>query len=168
MVAEGRRNRVYVSPTPEQEAIATQVQPPIFPETAIPEQALGFRIQLYGMNKHSDLFTTRQLLALTTFSDLIIEAREKIIADAVAAGLSNDSQGLAAGGTGAMAYADAVSTFLAFAVDRCADFNNSLCTWSPSNEKVMQSLRTPNHPHGVGLLRGQYPGRVGGRMGDLL
>jgi putative DNA methylase len=138
MVAEGRRNRVYVSPTPEQEASGTQVQHPIFPDTPIPEQALSFRVKLYGMNKHRDLFTARQLLALTTFSDLIIEAREKIIADAAAAGLSKDGQGFAAGGTGAAAYADAVSTFLAFAVDRCADFNCTLSRWKPSGEQHVQ------------------------------
>lgn len=138
MVAEGRRNRVYVSPTPEQEAIATQVQPPGFPETAIPEQALGFRVQLYGMNKHSDLFTARQLLALTTFSDLIVEAREIIMADALTAGLPNDSQRLAAGGTGAAAYAEAVATYLAFVVDWLADFNCALSRWKPSGEQQMQ------------------------------
>ncbi len=138
MVAEGRRNRVYVSPTQKQEAIATEVLPPIFPDTPIPEQALGFRVQLYGMNKHGDLFSPRQLLALTTFSDLIVEAREKIVTDAVATGLPNDGQGIATGGIGAAAYADAVSIFLAFAVDRCADFNCTLSRWKPSGEQHVQ------------------------------
>jgi putative DNA methylase len=137
VVAEGKRNRLYLSPTLEHESIATQLQAPVFPETALPEQALSFRVQLYGMNRHSDLFTTRQLLGLTTFSDLVIETREKIIADAMAVGWSQDGQTLAAGRTSVTAYADAINTFLAFAVDRSADFNNSLCRWSPSNEKVM-------------------------------
>src|SRR4029077_15134173 len=33
------------------------------------------------------------------------------------------------GGTGASAYADAVATYLAFAVDKMTDTNSTLCTW---------------------------------------
>ena len=37
------------------------------------------------MKTFADLFTSRQLLALTTFSDLVGEARERVHADAIAA-----------------------------------------------------------------------------------
>lgn len=85
IVAEGSSGRIYLPPTPEHEAVAAQAQPQNVPDTDLPEQALGFRVQLYGMAKHRDLFTLRQLTALTTFSDLVSEARERVRQDALAA-----------------------------------------------------------------------------------
>jgi putative DNA methylase len=98
---------------------------------------LSFRVQLYGMTKHRDLFTPRQLVALTTFSDLVAEAREQILADALAAALPDDIP-LRDGGRGGRGYAEAVSVYLAFAVDRSADFWGSLAFWAnqPKNEIV--------------------------------
>ena len=71
IVAEGERGRIYLSPTPEMEEIALSAQPHDVPETDLPQKALGFRIQEYGMTRWCDLFTSRQLVALTTFSDLV-------------------------------------------------------------------------------------------------
>ncbi len=90
VVAEGDRGRVYLSPTPAHESVALSAMPGDTPETDLPERALGFRVQQYGMTKWRDLFTDRQLVALTTFSDLVGEARERIRLDAVAAGLPDD------------------------------------------------------------------------------
>ena len=67
---------------------------------------------MYGMTNWGDLFTPRQLVALTTFSDLVQEARERVKRDALAAGLPDDGKRLDAGGTGATAYADAVAVYL--------------------------------------------------------
>ena len=74
IVAEGDRGRVYLEPTEEQAVIAQSAMPQDSPETDLPERALGFRVQEYGMRKWRDLFTDRQLVALTTFSDLAVEA----------------------------------------------------------------------------------------------
>ena len=74
----------------------------------------GFHRRLYGLKTYGDLFTPRQLVALTTFSDLVQEARERVKQDALAAGMTDDGLGLDAGGTGATAYADAVAVYLAF------------------------------------------------------
>ncbi|MCE5361256.1 MAG: DUF1156 domain-containing protein, partial [Acidithiobacillus sp.] len=137
IVAEGPRGRVYLTPTDEHEAIAQQARPEWRPETELPARALGFRIQEYGMTRWADLFTPRQLVALTTFSDLVIEAIAKVKADALAAGMPDDGRGLDAGGTGATAYTEAVGVYLAFAVDRCADFSNSCTRWVAGNQKVM-------------------------------
>ena len=84
IVAEGDRGRVYLTPTEEHNSIAGSAMPQDTPETDLPERALGFRVQEYGMTKWRDLFTDRQLVALTTFSDLVPEAREKILQDGVA------------------------------------------------------------------------------------
>jgi putative DNA methylase len=141
IVAEGDRGRVYLSPTPEQEDIAKHAQPIDPPETELPERALGFRIQEYGMKKWRDLFTERQLVALLTFSDLIVHVRKKIEEDAITSGMLNDGVGLEKSGVGATAYADAVSVYLAFAIDRLADYNSTISTWKPSGEQVMQTFK---------------------------
>ena len=86
IVAGGDRGRVYLEPTAEQEAIARSAIPLDTPESDLPERALGFRIQEYGMTKWRDLFTDRQLVALTTLSKLVSEARDRIRTDAVTAG----------------------------------------------------------------------------------
>ncbi|MEW6661557.1 MAG: DUF1156 domain-containing protein [Bacillota bacterium] len=129
MVADGKK-RVYLSPSTEQEEIALRVEAKGGPETDLPEQALGFRIQRYGISRHRQLFTSRQLLALTTFSELVGEARELVRRDAVAAGLLDDELPLEKGGSGAAAYADAVATYLAFAVDKSADQWSTICGWN--------------------------------------
>ena len=131
VVAEGSRGRVYLTPTAEQEALAAKAKPTWKPEVEFFQEALGFRVGNYGLTKWSDLFTPRQLMALTTFSDLVGEARERIHKDALAAELSATENGLDIGGTGATAYAEAVSVYLAFAVDKMADLGNSLCGWEP-------------------------------------
>ncbi len=118
IVADGHNGRVYLAPNEEHSSIARQAKPTEIPETFLPEQALGFRVQLYGMTRHSDLFTHRQLSALTTFSDLVQEAREKVLTDAQVVGMPVDSTSLNDNGVGATAYADAVATYLALAVDR--------------------------------------------------
>ena len=137
IVAEGVGGRIYLSPTCEHEAVAHAMQPEWSPDVEFFPKALGFRVGGYGMSKWSDLFTSRQLVALSTFSDLIAEAVDKIHEDAVAARVPDDGEPLYAGGTGAIAYAHAVAVFLAFAVDRCADFSNMCTRWVPGNQKTM-------------------------------
>ncbi|CAJ0709651.1 DUF1156 domain-containing protein [Ralstonia mannitolilytica] len=137
IVAEGARGRVYLPPMPEHEAVAREAQPEWKPETDLPDDPRNFWTLNYGLTKFGDLFTPRQLVALTTFSDLVGEAIERCRQDALAAGLDDDGIGLDAGGRGALAYGQAVGVYLAFAVDRCADFSNSCTRWVPGNQKVM-------------------------------
>src|SRR6185437_11083286 len=136
IVAEGDRGRVYLAPTPEHEAAAIKAKPGWKPDVEFFQQALGFRVGNYGMTKWSDLFTLRQLLALTTFSDLVAEAIKCIQRDAVTAGLPDDSKPLASGGTGATAYADALAVYLGFALDRVVDRHTSIATWDSSPSKL--------------------------------
>jgi len=83
VVAEGGRERLYLSPSDEQQAAAEVARPEDVPDQMLPEAALGFRVQNYGMTRWADLFTNRQLVAMTTFSDLVAEARERVLADAL-------------------------------------------------------------------------------------
>jgi putative DNA methylase len=137
IVAEGARGRIYLTPTSEAEEVAAQAKPSWKPEMELPDNPRDFKTPNYGLTTYGDLFTPRQMVALTTFSDLVWEVREQIFRDALAAGLSDDQSGFDVGGTGAQAYAGAVSVYLAFAVNRCADFNNSVTRWVPGNQKVM-------------------------------
>jgi len=141
IVAEGTRGRVYLSPMQAQASVPESVQSEWRPETPLPDNPRDFKTPNYGMKSYGDLFTPRQLVALTTFSDLVQEAREKVIADARATGLPDDGLGLAQGGSGATAYGDAVAVYLTFAVDRLADYNSSISTWKASGEQVMQTYK---------------------------
>ncbi len=129
IVAEGTRGRIYLAPTPEQEAIAQQAQPQWKPETAMPDNPRWFSPPLYGLKTYGDLFTPRQLVALTTFSDLVPEAIARIRADALAAGMADDGRGLDAGGNGATAYAEAVGVYLGFANNKVANIGSSIASW---------------------------------------
>ena len=87
-----------------------------------------------------DYFTHRQLVALTTFSDLVAEVRQKVLADALAAGMEAGAPRLADSGAGAQAYADAVATYLGLAVDKAADYWSSICSWHSSRELVRNTF----------------------------
>jgi len=136
IVAEGERGRVYLSPTEAIEAIATGAQPEWKPDCEMPKKHRNFQPPVYGMNNLGDIFTDRQLVALATLSDLVHEARERVKHDARAAGPHDDSSGLAAGGTGTAAYADALAVYLAFAVDKTTEGSTTLCTWSALPSKL--------------------------------
>jgi putative DNA methylase len=137
IVAEGQRQRVYLSPNKEHEEIARGATPKWQPDepVATPSHDVD-RLPMYGMYTWGDAFTPRQLVALTTFSELISEAREKIQRDAVAARMPDDSLPLSKGGTGASAYADAVATYLALGASKLSDYNSSLVIWSPTRDQA--------------------------------
>ncbi len=140
IVAEGTNGRIYVSPSQGHEDIILKLDPEGIPESYLPEQALGFRVQLYGMKKHRDLFTPRQLTALTTFSDLVTKARDKVYRDAVAAGYPDDGVGLEEGGSGARAYTEAICVYLAFGVNRLADRCSSICSWDVTRDNIRNTF----------------------------
>lgn len=119
-VAAGNRTRIYLQPTPEHEAAAAVPQPNNGPSGEIATNPRWFSTPAFGMTEFADLFTVRQLTALTTFTDLVTEARDHVLADARAAGMPEGDR-LEAGGTGAAAYADAVTTYLGMGVSRTAD-----------------------------------------------
>ena len=140
IVAEGERGRVYLQPTAEMEEVALKAQPSWAPELEMPDNPRWFSPPMYGLKRYGDLFTHRQLVALTTFSDLVGEVRGQIAADALACGWTADPTGLDAGGSGAFAYAEAVSVYLAFAVDKVADRNSSLCAWASLREHARNTF----------------------------
>jgi putative DNA methylase len=127
IVAEGNRQRLYLPPTGEQQDTAHVDRPDDVPESELPHNPRDFKTPNYGMTHHADLFTNRQLVALTTFSDLVGEARARVQTDAIATGLTSED---------ATAYADAIATYLALGVSRLADIQNSLCRWENTRSQV--------------------------------
>lgn len=136
IVAEGKRGRVYCAPNDEQASVADIPKPDEYPDADIASNPRDFKTPNYGLATFSQLFTNRQLTALTTFSALVGEAQRKAESDAVTAGLADDGVGLADGGTGARAYGEAIGAYLAFVVDKLTDRCSSLCSWDPSPKQL--------------------------------
>ncbi len=113
MAVEGLRGRLYLEPTTEHLKAAQDCEPYWVPDSELPESALGFRVQKYGITKHRDLFTKRQLAALSCLSNMIGNIREDIIRDA-------------GGETG---YADLIQAFLSLSLSRVAQTNNTIVRW---------------------------------------
>ena len=129
VVAQGDRHRVYLTPPEEHEEVARTVIPEWSPDVEFFQQALGFRVGSYGLTKWSDLFTPRQIVVLTTLSDLVGKVTERVRCDGVAAGLSEDDLRLRDGGVGANAYAEAVGVYLGLATSKTANRASTLCTF---------------------------------------
>lgn len=134
IVAIGDRQRVYLNPVREHELAAVVRGPEDAPDGLLSTHPQYMGAPRYGMTRARDLFTDRQLLAMMTFSDLIIEARERVLSDALAAGAPRGDR-IESGGTDAEAYADAVSTYLAFALSKLSDYSNSLAVWYPKEDR---------------------------------
>jgi putative DNA methylase len=138
VVAESPRGRVYLPANGSYTPIPLDTE--WVPTEPLPDGGLGFRVQNYGLLRWSELFTQRQLLALTTFSKLLVEVRAKVRADAAAHGLPDDGARICAGGAGAAAYADAVATYLAFVIDKCADYWSTVCSWHNTREIIRNTF----------------------------
>lgn len=139
IVCEGNRGRVYLSPIREHELVSIDAHPNWKPTAPVPRHLTGGTCVPYGLDQFGKLFTDRQLMALNTFSDLVQAAKERAIADARAAGWEDDGRGLAAGGTGATAYGEALAVYLGFTLGRTADRGSTICTWDRSPK--MEALR---------------------------
>jgi putative DNA methylase len=138
VVADGPAGKLYLPPDPHHEAVSGSTRGDdrvVDARTTILSGSLPTRAEItggvctaYGLATWGHLFSDRQILALLCVGDAIKEAASEVAADAESSGLRGDD---------ARRYAETVITFLALAADRCADFNNCLCRWSPSNQKVM-------------------------------
>ena len=155
VVAEGSRGRVYLSPNSIHESVALNAVPAGKPMTpcrgTFASNAQG---RIYGFKVFGDYFTSRQLMALNTFSDLVQEARTKAIADAKAAGMPDDGLGLANGGTGATAYGDALAVYMTFAVGKTSDRGSCICTWDVSRDGLRNTFGLQGIPMSWGFAEG--------------
>lgn len=140
IVAEGLKGRIYISPTQQQVDFAKCERPEGAPQQPLAHDPRNIWCVNYGLDTFDKLFTNRQLTALTTFSTLVGEAQKLAEKDALAVGLADDGVGLADGGTGARAYGEAVGVYLAFVVDKLADYHSSICSWHSSRELIRNTF----------------------------
>jgi len=113
IVADGKNGRLYISPNEGHRQAANVSKPERYPSGALSGKA-KVNVGVYGFEETSELFTNRQLTALTTFSDIVAEAQVHIEKDG-----------------GYKEYAQAVSLYLAFAISKASNRQNSLCSWMP-------------------------------------
>lgn len=146
IVAEEERGRVYLPPTREMEMVARQANPEWLPEGQLVEDARAFTPYLYGLANWSDLYTPRQLVALTVFSDLVRKVREIVLGHAQRTGLTDDERGLDAGGCGAKAYADSLAVYLGLTASKAARFTTTLSTWRPDETKLSRAFTRNDIP----------------------
>jgi putative DNA methylase len=141
IVVDGR-SRIYVNPLDEHVRAAAMAAPEWYPETNIPEQALGFRVQLYGMNQHYKLFTARQLQTFDTVCQVIQDAKARVTSDALQAGHKDvdDESGIDLGGNGAIAYGEAIAAYLAAGLSRAVDYNSAVATWRPKDNAMRSTF----------------------------
>lgn len=137
IVAEGKRGKIYLTPTIEQEMAAKVEEPDHHPSGDISYYPGCLNTNAYGLDKFEMLFSNRQMQTLVALSDALKTVREQIEKDAISAGMKNDHIPLSKGGRGAFAYSEAISVYLAFTIDRIANFSNTVTKWAPTNEKVM-------------------------------
>lgn len=140
VVAQTGRRRVYVDASEAQVRAADVPSPSWTPTGELAYEPRAIWCSLYGLTKFEDLFTIRQLGALTTFVDCLHDLRAEIEQSAFRRGLDDGSKSLSDGGSGARAYADAVVTYLALALGRAADYGCKLATWRPKDSAMRSGL----------------------------
>lgn len=141
IVAEGKNGRIYLSPTEVHERLARSAIPDWQPTSLMNQNCKDLVSgRGYGFQSWHELFTPRQLTALTVFSDLIPDVIEKCKQDALVAGMPDDGKGLDDGGQGATAYGQAVGVYLAFVIDKCGDYGSTICGWHTSGEKIRNTF----------------------------
>lgn len=130
IVADGPRGRVYLSPD-------------CMPEIAVPRPStehLEFQIDhwqgctncvVYGMTKFVDLYSNRQLVALNTFSECLSDVKRRVVSDIKETSDARET---------AEEYASAILVYLAFALDKCADYWSGLCSWHSSREIIRNTF----------------------------
>ena len=141
IVAEGERGRVFLAPTKEQETAALKAKPEWKPDLAMPDNPRWFSPPLYGIKTYGELFTSRQLVALTTFADLVQEAKNLARQDALVAGVADDNKSLREGGRLATAYSEAIAVYLGCGTSRASDYWNSIATWEPGGGFIAHAFR---------------------------
>jgi putative DNA methylase len=149
VVCEGKNGRIYCDPTDDMQRLAKSagsydevgVARDTFLAGSTPTRAMitGGVCSAYGLSTWGHLFSDRQIFTLSTFGELLDALRSEVRRDAIGAGYADDPTPLRDGGSGALAYAEAISVYLAFAINRSADRGSTLCTWDSSPK--MEALR---------------------------
>jgi putative DNA methylase len=153
IVAEGEGARYYLPPNEEQERAADVPRPAGAPDAEIPHNPRYLTAPNYGMATWADLFTNRQLTALTVLSEMVVDARENVRVDAEERGMARDE---------ACRYADALTTYLAFVADKTVDRNSTLCGWEPNMNRLRGTFQRQALPMSWDFAEANPVGGAGG------
>lgn len=140
VVAEGSNGRIFLSPSAELELIGSDIRPDWRPDCELPQKHRNFQPPVYGMNNLGDIFTPRQLVALSTFTELVNGVKEKTMVDARGSNLPDDQRPIEEDGRGARAYSEAIATYLGCVVDRMAYYGSSLTSWLPKDNALRDCM----------------------------
>jgi putative DNA methylase len=140
VVCESSHGRRYLCASDLESKLLSVPRPPWLPEGAMSDHPQYMGTPRYGIDEWHKIFSTRQLLALTTFSDLLAEVRTRVLENASVSHLEQNSTALSDNGTGAVAYTEAILTYLAITIDKSADYWSSLCTWGPPRETIQHTF----------------------------
>jgi putative DNA methylase len=140
IVAQGDRARVYLTPTSQYETVAQEAEPTWKPDGDIATRMTGGNCTPYGLTTWSNIFSDRQLVALSTFSGLVDIVREHIKNDVVSSWQCDEGKSLRDGGNGAIAYSEAVATYLGLTVGRQANRGSTISFWDNTSQKIQQAF----------------------------
>ncbi|CAL8472428.1 DUF1156 domain-containing protein [Caballeronia sp. S22] len=140
IVADGSKGRVYLAPNSQHEIAAKTARPHWKPDLAMPENPRWFSPPLYGLKTYGDLFTPRQLVALTTFSDLVQEAIAECERATAANRKTKDDAELTTHGIDAITYSRAIGVYLAFGIDKMTDRGSSICGWDSTRDSLRNTF----------------------------
>lgn len=140
VVCESSHGRRYFSGSDLESQLIQLPKPPWLPEGAMSDHPQYMGTPRYGIDEWHKIFSTRQLLALTTFSDLLTEVRTRVLDNASLSHFEQDSTPLSDNGAGAVAYTEAILTYLAITIDKSADYWSSLCTWGSNRETIRNTF----------------------------
>ena len=145
VVAQGDRRRIYVPAQTDDVLVAGRTFDAL--TGSVPQRMTGGTCYGFGLTTWADLFLGRQLAALDVFGQLLNEVRAEI-GDAI------QRQGRTAplGETVGLSYEDAIVTYLAFVLDRCAARWNTLSVWHSGRETVEHVFRRQAFPMTWGFV----------------
>lgn len=140
VVIDGGKKRLYLEATSEQEQAAEINAPKNLAHGELPIFPKRFSPPSFGLNDYADLFTNRQLVFITTMMDMAKELQVDVEDAAKEKGFADDGISFADGGTGALAYAEAVRMTLVLTVSKLLDRCSNLCSWSTSSGGALRNV----------------------------
>ena len=126
--------RLYLNPDFEEEEKEAKVTlPEEYPSGKFANNPQNLGTGEYGLANFEQLFSNRQMQGLVALCTSLNEIRNRIEEDAIYAGMEDDKIHLRDGGKGALAYSEALSVYLAFAIDKEVASSNVVTRWENDN-----------------------------------
>jgi putative DNA methylase len=139
IVAEGDRGRVYLPPVSTPAFDIGRLKDLGRIDAPLANDPRNLWCLGYGFDTFDKLFTPRQLVTLSTFSNLLNEVRDTVRRDARAA-IFPDDRNSDDTSDRPSAYAEATAVFLACSLMRAVDYNSAFASWRPKDNAMRSTL----------------------------